>query len=476
MRRLGLEFGVNCSHWLASVWYSSGWQASAPSRLPPGRVRTSPVRTNVETLAGGHWYRIPTTGPDHRIRGFPAGSWIPNELHQPPLYYLLLAGWQRLIGKPSRAVNPGPASFFALAQRHGLYPHHSAADHRFLLLLRLPNVVLGLLTIWITFLTARLLSHDPWVPVLAAALVAFMPRFVFSTAFVTNDNLVNALGAGLAYVAGRASMVRTARWMAAVGAVVGLLAVTKLSALPAIIVLIPLVLPRRGWISRIKLVAAAIMPILLIAGWYFVQNQVRYGEPLAATASSHYLAPIGGLGSFGPYVVHDSLRLLFASVPSRIFTRFWYEPIFSPFHWSPLASTVFWVGFILSRAGLLRPHIARRRPADFRGQLIVLITLVVAAFASVWIVAFNTAAYDPRLALLGLPPLACLAAIGLGRWGLRFAVALPLIEFAGTLVAMQQTVLGVPRSHSPHAQAIAEARELNRMGVRGIAPSVNPGA
>jgi hypothetical protein len=96
---------------------------------------------------------------------------------------------------------------------------------------------------------------------------------------------------------------------------------------------------------------------------------------------------------------------------------------------------------------VLRPHIATRRSADSRGRLIVLITLVVAAFASVWIVAFNTAAYDPRLALLGLPPLVCLAAIGLVRWGLRFAVAFPLIEFAGTLVAMQQNVLSVPWSH-----------------------------
>jgi 4-amino-4-deoxy-L-arabinose transferase-like glycosyltransferase len=66
--------------------------------------------------------------------------------------------------------------------------------------------------------------------------------------------------------------------MAAVGAVLGLLAITKLSALPVIIVVIPLVPLRRGWISRIKLVGAAILPILLIAGWYFVQNQVRYGR------------------------------------------------------------------------------------------------------------------------------------------------------------------------------------------------------
>jgi hypothetical protein len=41
-------------------------------------------------------------------------------------------------------------------------------------------------------------------------------------------------------------------------------------------------------------------------------GQVRAGEPLAATASSNYLAPIGGLGSFGPYVVHDPLKFVIA--------------------------------------------------------------------------------------------------------------------------------------------------------------------
>lgn len=412
---------------------------------------------NVETLVAGHWYRIPTRIPtdlrSRRVPGLRIGPGYATELHQPPLYYLLLAGWQELAGQPPRTINPGHASFFSTG---GLYLHHSGADHRFVLLLRFPNVVLGLLTIWLTFLTARLLSRDTWIPVLAAAIVAFMPKFVSISAFVTNDNLVNTLGALLTYVAVRASGARGAGWIAAVGAVLGLLLITKLSALPAIIVLIPLLLMRHGWVTRVKLLGTAIVAILLIGGWYLIQNQVRYGSPLAAGASSHYLTPIGGLGSFGPYVVSDPLRLIFAGVPSRIFTRFWNSPTLPPFSWPPLVNAVFWIALVLSLAGLVRWHNSRSYPTEFHRQLTVLLTLVVAAFASLWVVAFNTAAYDPRLTLLGLPPLACLAALGLSRWRLplalrrwRFALALglPLLELGGTLVAIQQNVLSVPWSH-----------------------------
>jgi hypothetical protein len=42
-----------------------------------------------------------------------------------------------------------------------------------------------------------------------------------------------------------------------------------------------------------------------------------------------------------------------------------------------------------------------------------------------------------------LPALACLAALGLSRLRLPLALALPLVELFGTLVAIQQNVLSV---------------------------------
>ena len=195
----------------------------------PGHVQ------NIETLVAGHWYGM-HAGPvkivvfgGHRYES--ASSNSGTEAHQAPLYYLFLAGWQRLAGVKVRTPNPGPFDLLGFPL-HGLFQHHSAADHLFLLWLRLPNVVLGALTIWFTVQAARITTHDPWTPVVAASIVGFLPRFVFLSAFVTNDNLVNLLGAVLTFVALR-YVVSPTRWrMALVGAIVGLLVITKLSALP----------------------------------------------------------------------------------------------------------------------------------------------------------------------------------------------------------------------------------------------------
>lgn len=397
---------------------------------------------NVEVLAAGHWYRIPSSllrRPRHTPRGF-----ISNELHQPPLYYLLLAGYQRLISLPPRPVDPGRASLASLAARHGLYLHHSARDHRFVLRLRLPNILLGILTIGLTFLTARLVSTDPWAPHISAAIVAFLPRFVFLSSFVTNDNLVNTLGAALAYAGVRAAQPRGRLWVVVVAGLLGLLVITKLSALPALMVVVPILRTRTGWRQRGRMLAGTIAVILAVSGWYLVQNDIRYGDPLALSASKQYLEPIGGLGTFGPYVVRDPVRLVVYDVPSRIWWEFWHASTMPPFSWPWPASAVLWGLIAFAVAGL----VTRRRASlpwggASRAQVMILVSLVVAGFASVWLVALGTAAYDARVALLGLPALACLAGLGLERRRVPLRLLLPLAELAATVVAVYADVLSV---------------------------------
>ena len=79
-----------------------------------------------------------------------------------------------------------------------------------------------------------MLSPDPWTPVIAAALVAFLPGFLFLSAFVTNDNLVNTLGALLTVVALWSLASPSTTRLIALGAVLGLTVITKLSALPTL--------------------------------------------------------------------------------------------------------------------------------------------------------------------------------------------------------------------------------------------------
>jgi hypothetical protein len=77
--------------------------------------------------------------------------------------------------------------------------------------------------------------------------------------------------------------------------------------------------------------------------------------------------------------------------------------------------------------------------------LVVLSVIVVAAFSAVWITSLSTDTYDGRVAFIGLPALACLAALGLERWEapvpLRFVG--PAIGVVGTMIAIRQDILTV---------------------------------
>ena len=378
---------------------------------------------NVETLVAGHLYGMHLGHPELlQVFGktINAGQNSGFEAHQPPLYYLILAGWQRLTGVPPQTPQRG----------------FLVAPDNLLILLRIPNVLMGAMTVWLTYMAARIIAKDVWTPVVAAAIIGFLPRFVFLSAFVTNDNLSNLFGALLTFFALR-FVVSPTRWrMALVGATVGLLIVTKLSALPFAVILIVLAFRRREWLERAKLIAIGCVSSVVVCGWYLIQNTIRYGGPLAAAASQRYLTQIGGgLGMpYGvPYRVTDPLKTVVLDVPTRFIHAFFYgwgqdDAFFKPL---PLpVSLLFWVLLASALVGLIGRHVSRM-------MLVVLGTLTLAGFLSVWMVAFQTASYDPRLALVGMPALACLAALGLERWKLTVRFLTPLLGLGGTLFAIQ---------------------------------------
>lgn len=383
---------------------------------------------NIEQLVSGHWYRIPAGQA-------PGADWYRDELHQPPLYYLVMAAVQRAAGEPARSTNPGPAAFpFVL---RGLYLHHSSSRHRFLLSLRLPNLAFGLITILFTFLSVRMVTEDKWTPVIAAAICAFLPTLLFLSAFVTNDNLVTALGAVLTFVALRCVRSPTTTRTVVLGAVAGLVPLAKLTMLPALAVLVWVVALRRSWASRLRCVVLLAVPFLVVCGWYLTRNVVLYGDPLALKAAHHYLVAIHGLGPFtGAYIVTDPLGLIFSRVPQLVFRRFWYTSGWYQFVWPPLTDAVYWVALLVALLGLLRP--LRQGP-----EIVLLAILAVMGFVTVWIVAFTTSTYEPRLGFYSIPALAGLAALGLERWRLPFRLVLPAMELIGAAVAIQQNVLSV---------------------------------
>jgi 4-amino-4-deoxy-L-arabinose transferase-like glycosyltransferase len=391
---------------------------------------------NIESIVGGHWYGITAHCRYGSFSTMPScGNY---EAQQAPLYYLAMAAWQKVVGLPPRPRSVERLNAGILLKPEELYFNHSASDHRFLLWLRFPNIALGASTVFVVFLAIRRVSRDPWTPLVAAAILAFLPRFVFLSAFVTNDNLVNFLGAVLGYLALRFILTPSVWKMAWVGATFGLLVATKLSALPMGLVIVVLALLVPTWKRRLSLLAVAGGGAALTCGWYLIQNTIRYGDPLAATASSRFLAANGGVGTlYGQlYRVTDPLGLVFWRVPRRIVGTFWYQSGWDQFHWAMPVNVAITTVVLFVLVGLYGQKIRR-------DVLVTLAALSVAALLCVWMVATQTATYQGRYALVGCVGIAGVIAFALQRWRLPVRFLLPAAGVVGTCVAIQSNVLAV---------------------------------
>ena len=162
---------------------------------PPWEANDEPDHVNnIVILRSGSWYRIPDENPVYL-----------RESHQPPLYYLLLTPWHAARGLEEQLAKPENMPGFP---QNGLghWQHDlptEARDERIARWMRLPSIAMGAGVVVLAFLTARRFTTSSWTPVLAAAIVATFPRFVFLAGTVNNDNLANLLGALLTYLAVR---------------------------------------------------------------------------------------------------------------------------------------------------------------------------------------------------------------------------------------------------------------------------------
>lgn len=227
-------------------------------------------------------------------RGLPVqrpgdARYVPEEGHQPPLYYLLAAPLLQLSGldrfevvavenpdplrRPNRYLHPVPGERF---------PYAGAV--RGLHLVRLLSVALGALAVVFIYLAARVaLPASPPVPVAVAALAATVPQVVFVHAGVTNDALATLIGSGLFW-----SLLRVLRAEPLIrrAAVIGLWFGLGLLTKHAFLALAPAVALALLWApgplqTRLRAIAIAAGLALLIAGWWYARNTLLYGDPLA---------------------------------------------------------------------------------------------------------------------------------------------------------------------------------------------------
>jgi hypothetical protein len=217
-----------------------------------------------------------------------------QEGSQPPLYYALAAalispfdiGDVEALREPNPHVQagiPGNVGNKNLVLRESPIPplQNTALA---VYVLRVVGVLMGLVTIWAVYKSGQLISPQrPVVAVVAAAITALNPMFLFISASVNNDNLVTMLNSIIIYYV--LLMLRdgfNTRRSLAIAALIAMAALTKLSAL----VLVPVIAVAALWIARrdknwqgLVILGSAMAGLwLVLSGWWYLRNLVLYQE------------------------------------------------------------------------------------------------------------------------------------------------------------------------------------------------------
>ena len=434
-----------------------------------------------------HWLATERRIPD-MVEDLPA---VGHEVWQPPLYYALLAPFVAGIEMDDLyTVSPvnwdwpdgaGLHVHFHTQAEAFPYRHTALAVH----LARFISTLIGSLAVISAYGLARLIA--PGTAVLAAALVAFNPQFLFISAAVNNDSLAAAQGGLALWFLVWLTLQPTQRLahFVLIGFLWGLLILTKLSGLAfgALIVagLALILWRRRAWLSVILNGLAALAAAVLTAGWWFWRNWLAYGDPLAW---EQMLAPIG------PIIRTETISwgetLAYAA-----FLRLSYWAMFG--YGIHATALFYWfVGGVtlLGTAGLLvwvwrRGRHTWNQPQTRAVLLLALWSVIVFASLLRWM-RLLTATNQGRLLFPALVSLAVLLAIGIkavsgrAKWP-QYAVLCPLIMWAAALPwlviqpAYAQPKPLPPTAVLPNPSQIQFGEEIGLAGFAVASATVKPG-
>jgi 4-amino-4-deoxy-L-arabinose transferase-like glycosyltransferase len=300
-----------------------------------------------------HLHYVMFVAREHRLPNQAVSEPEVIEGYQPPLYYLLLAPLLRVVPLPPQME----ADFRELDKqgyliyRPGFWERYTRGAHLVQLnpagppgspaagfvhfrpdrsqewarggwrwavhLLRLPSLLLGLVVVLCTYGLARRAGADRAYAVLAAALVAFLPQFLFIAGVINNDNLANALSALtlFAWVAFWKSGL-TAPRAALLGALCGLALLSKATTA----FLLPLSLVACYATTRqvgpaVRAGGVILLCCLVVLSPMLVRDYLVYGHALGGAAP----ASIGGLdphlapGHLGTYFLNFFPKTLILS-------------------------------------------------------------------------------------------------------------------------------------------------------------------
>lgn len=349
-----------------------------------------------------------------------------DEAKQPPLYYLLAATVASLSDYRDTTGQflPNPNFIWAGKGGHdvnaGIHTTAETFPYRgqalTLHLVRATSAVLGALTIaLVVVIGLEIFPERPLIGLLAGAIAAFDPQFLFISGAANNDNLVTTLVTlalwQLIRMLGRPD--RVYRWLM-VGAIIGAAGLAKptgfVIGVAAGLVLVCCAVRERSLWTFVRDSLCLVVIIFSIAGWWFVRNQVLYGDPFGWSVFTKVFAAIAR-----PEPLHLSDLLDFVSVQFRSFWAFfgWMNvPAPSWFY-----KTALGVCF-LAGAGVVRALVTGRWARLRQSQKQAVIVLVLAAVSQegfiLWYITHcNSSCYQGRLLFPAIGPLAIMCSSGL---------------------------------------------------------------
>ncbi len=235
-----------------------------------------------------------------RTGGLPVQQFSQNnetyEGHQPPLYYAagaLLTFWIEM-DDLSIMLRPNPNHLWRPGGREPNIMLHTAAEQfpyrgtaLAMHIVRMLSIAFGAVTVWVTYTMGReIWPAQSAVPLAASVLVALNPQFLFLSGVVNNDNAVIAF-----YALAMLMLVRLLRWgpsretFLLLGISVGLALLSKQTAFllgPLVVLVLVFLACRERSLRQLYVwIGWVLLPVVLIAGWWYVRNQVLYGDPLA---------------------------------------------------------------------------------------------------------------------------------------------------------------------------------------------------
>ena len=355
---------------------------------------------------------------------------VRSQSHHPPLYYALAALASAWVPSPHTSTYDHPLNPFwgyrnweVGVDNKVQYWHGDAERFPFregflaAMIPRWVNLLLGALTVILTYrIGLRVWPGAPALALGSAAVVAFNPQFIYTSAAINNDIVAAACGAAVlllcVQIIQSGADRRKVIWL---GIAYGCALLAKLhlaaAGLPIALALFweawqekPRRQGRFAWMRRGMgglLVVGGIA--LLLAGWWFVRNWMLYGDPTGMRVVNELWAGRSARDNW--WAIGQGLPYLWAS----LWGRFGYGQI-------PLPQTVYTVILAVCAIGVLGYVLPGRRRVAPGLMLLLILTIVLYSAIVLYYMLIQPAGAMGRFLFPALPAFAIVVVGGLYGW------------------------------------------------------------